>query len=64
MLGNLQPGQYYLEYTVEWDAPITDGYDDYGPGTDNEFLTSGCGFNILPNLQNIAVEYNDWPYQD
>lgn len=63
VLGSLRPGQYYLEITVDWDAPITDGYDNYGPDTDNPFLTSGCGFNVLPNLEGTDVQYNDWPYQ-
>lgn len=64
VLGHLRPGQYYLEITVDWDAPITDGYDNYGPDTENTFMTSGCGFRILPNLQGTEVQYNDWPYQN
>ena len=63
-LGSLEPGEYYIEYHVEWDAVISDGYDLYGPDTDNEVLTSGCWFEVLPNLSGIDVEHNDWPYQD
>lgn len=63
VLGNLRPGQYYIEYKVSWDEPIYDGYDEYGPGTDYPELVSGCEFNVLPNLQGTAISHNSWPYQ-
>ncbi|GAB4326211.1 MAG: hypothetical protein Kow00117_13600 [Phototrophicales bacterium] len=63
VLGNLRPGQYYIEYKVTWDKPIFDGYDEYGPGTDYPELVSGCEFTVLPNLQGVPVSHNPWPYQ-
>lgn len=61
-LGNLRPGQYYIEYKVSWDEPVSDGFDTYGPGTDNEVLVSGCSFDVIPNLEGRDVNYNSWPY--
>ncbi len=63
-LGNLRPGQYYIEYDVNWEQPISDGYDSYGPGTDIETLNSGCGFDVLPNSEGTTVNYNKWPFND
>ena len=63
-LGNLRPGQYYIEYDVNWELPISDGFGSYGPGTDNETLNSGCGFDVLPNLEGTTVNHNKWPFND
>lgn len=60
-LGSLIPGQYFIEYKVNWNEPITDGYDNFGPGTENVQLISGCGFRIRPNLEGRRVTYNSWP---
>lgn len=62
-LGNLLPGQYYIQYQVAWDSPITDGYSDYGPGTDTEALYSGCGFRVLPNPTGTSIGHDPWPFQ-
>jgi hypothetical protein len=42
---------------VTWANPITDGYDDYGPGTGNEQITGNCDFTVSPNPSGTAVEY-------
>lgn len=60
-LGSLIPGQYFIEYKVNWNEAITDGYEDFGPGTENEQLISGCGFRIRPNIEGRRVTYNSWP---
>ncbi|MEQ8671767.1 MAG: hypothetical protein RLP44_28580 [Aggregatilineales bacterium] len=62
-LGNLLPGQYYIQYQVSWDNAITDGISDYGPGTDTEALYSGCGFRILPNIAGDSIGHTPWPFQ-
>lgn len=61
-LGNLRPGHYYINYLVTWDEPINDGFDNYGPGTENPVLNSGCGFDIIRNPENRTVVYNSWPW--
>ena len=63
-LGNLNPGQYWIDYKVTWDQPITDGYDDYGPGTENPLLFSGCSFDVLGNPNGLKPSHNTWPYQN
>lgn len=63
VLGNLLPGDYYIEYKVDWDAPHFDGLDNYGPGTENPELFSGCFFRVLPNPEGRPVSHNPWPYQ-
>lgn len=62
-LGSLLPGRYYIEYKVNWDEPHFDGFFDYGPGTANEQLISGCDFVVLPNPDGQPVSHNPWPYQ-
>jgi hypothetical protein len=51
------PGQYGIEYKLTWDAPTTDGFDDFGPGTENEVLGNSCTFDVLPNPWGIAVNH-------
>ena len=62
-LGNLRAGEYYIEYKVRWDEPVFDGFNDYGPGTDNEIVLSGCSFDVLPNPDGDPVNLNPWPFQ-
>ncbi|GAB4513606.1 MAG: hypothetical protein OHK0046_14490 [Anaerolineae bacterium] len=63
VLGNLLPGQYYIEYKVNWDNAITDGFEDFGPGTARPEIISGCGFDVQTNPQNTPVSFNSWPYR-
>jgi hypothetical protein len=60
-LGNLQPGNYQIDYKLYWSQAITDGYDDYGPGTENPQLTGNCYFQILRNPGNVSVNYTPYP---
>lgn len=52
-----RPGEYGIEYKLSWDRKITDGFNEYGPGTANETEGSTCTFNILPNPYGIAVAH-------
>lgn len=63
-LGNLRPGEYYVQYQVRWDEPHFDGFTEYGPGTDNPVITSGCEWDVLPNPEGEPVSHNSWPYQN
>ncbi|MCU0480477.1 MAG: hypothetical protein MUE54_04610 [Anaerolineae bacterium] len=60
-VGNLQPGQYQIDYKVYWNQAISDGYDDFGPGTDNVQLTGNCSFTITRNPSNTPVNYTPFP---
>lgn len=62
-LGNLRPGQYFLQYILTWDRAISDGFAEYGPGTDTPIIRSQCSFDILPNPEGREVNHNTWPYQ-
>lgn len=55
-VGNLAPGHYEVEYRLTWDAPVNDGYDDYGPGTENPTQANNCNFDIArnPNVTGLA----------
>ncbi|MDE2750686.1 MAG: hypothetical protein OXI34_17140 [Chloroflexota bacterium] len=44
-----RPGTYDINFALTWDNAITDGYEDFGPGTENERMDSGCQFTIEPN---------------
>ncbi|MBZ0296428.1 MAG: hypothetical protein K8L99_27955, partial [Anaerolineae bacterium] len=48
-IGKLTPGSYGIEFQLTWENAITDGYDDYGPGTDNPEIYSNCTFEIQRN---------------
>lgn len=61
-LGNLRPGRYFFNFKTRWSRAISDGYDEYGPGTDNPLIEGGCGFDVYRNLNNTPVSYNPWPY--
>jgi hypothetical protein len=45
-MGQLPAGTYRIDYHVTWDAPITDGEKNYGPGTENEEQSFGCTFVV------------------
>lgn len=56
-LGNVRPDTYYLGFETTWLNPITDGYDDFGPGTGNERIIGNCDFTVSPNPTGTAVSY-------
>lgn len=58
--GNAKPGSYPIEFKLSWANPISDGYDDYGPGTANERINGTCAFTVRPNPDGRAVSY-DFP---
>jgi len=57
-IGSLTPGTYGIEFRLNWAQKISDGYDDYGPGTDNEEIYSTCTFTVTRNPNNQNVTYN------
>jgi hypothetical protein len=66
-VGNLRPGHYEVEYKLSWSEPHFDGYDNYGPGTENPNLTALCNFDVLPNptgirVTNYTLKYFPTPY--
>jgi hypothetical protein len=61
-LGNRPPGYHHISLQTTWDLPITDGYSNFGPNTENPLLSGQCGFLIRPNPNGIAVSYNAWPF--
>jgi hypothetical protein len=56
-LGNAKPGSYPIEFKLSWRNPISDGYDDFGPGTANERFNSTCAFTVRPNVEGKSVSY-------
>lgn len=48
-VGQLSPGTHVVEFKVTWDEAITDGYDDFGPGTPNEADIGNCTFTVTDN---------------
>jgi hypothetical protein len=57
-VGNLRPGHYEVEYRVTWREPIFDGFERFGPGTENVQLAANCNFNVRPNPDGISVAHN------
>ena len=50
-----EPSSYGINFAVSWSNAITDGYEDFGPGSENERLDSGCPFVILQNPYGLEV---------
>ena len=50
-----KPGRYEINFSLSWLNPISDGYDDYGPGTENERIDGGCRFEIQKNPYGLEV---------
>ena len=44
--GPLAAGQHSISYNVSWKAQITDGYDNYGPGTNKPSESGSCTFTV------------------
>jgi hypothetical protein len=57
-IGNLRPGHYEIEYRLNWANPISDGYDDFGPGTGNPQDASQCNFDVERNPAGQDIFYN------
>lgn len=50
-----EPGVYDVGFAVGWSEAISDGYDEYGPGTANERLGSRCRFRIQQNPWGLEI---------
>ncbi|MDQ7027556.1 MAG: hypothetical protein Q9P44_18585 [Anaerolineae bacterium] len=50
-----RPGQYRIDYYVTWNRAISDGYETFGPGTQNEGLLSTCTFNVEVNPFGLEI---------
>lgn len=61
-LGNLQPGHYEVEYKLSWSEPHFDGYDNYGPGTENPEELGRCNFDVLRNPDGVNVTTYNFKY--
>lgn len=46
VIGPLDAGTYRVEYTVSWTRQINDGYDVFGPGTNNLQYAGTCTFVV------------------
>lgn len=47
-VGRLAAGEHEITYRVTWDESITDGYNNFGPGTTRESETGDCAFTVTP----------------
>lgn len=50
-----EAGVYDIGLAVGWSEAISDGYEDFGPGTANERLGGRCRFRIQQNPYGVAV---------
>ena len=49
-------GKYHIGLRLYWDQAISDGYEDFGPGTDNGIIENRCHFTIEPNPFGVDVQ--------
>lgn len=61
-IGRLRPGGYGVEFKLSWNQAISDGYDEFGPGTDNVSQSATCTFEIKPNPDGIQVTDHNLMY--
>jgi hypothetical protein len=54
-----QPGDYQVGFHLFWNNPITDGYDDYGPGTTTERFDRTCTYSVEANPFGTHVNYKN-----
>ncbi|MEL7433748.1 MAG: hypothetical protein AAFN11_07360, partial [Chloroflexota bacterium] len=54
-----RPGEYNVSFYVDWDVAISDGFENFGPDTANEFFLSGCTFDIEINPFDIVTDLNN-----
>ena len=45
-VGQLDAGEHTVEFRLTWDEAITDGYEQFGPGTPNEVNRGDCTFTV------------------
>ncbi len=58
-VGNLRPGHYEVGELVQWANPITDGYNDFGPGTANTRESGICNFDVKLNPSATTIEHTN-----
>ncbi len=44
--GPLSSGEHTITYTVSWSTAISDGFDEFGPGTGNPSQSGSCTFTV------------------
>ncbi|NLX08683.1 MAG: SH3 domain-containing protein [Chloroflexi bacterium] len=45
-VGQLDPGEHEIAFELTWDDAISDGYQQFGPGTAREVDSGNCVFNV------------------
>ncbi|MGJ3240756.1 MAG: hypothetical protein ACFE0Q_18750 [Anaerolineae bacterium] len=59
-LGNgFRPGEYRVDFYVTWETVIDDGYELFGPGTDNTSIINTCTFEAELNPFGINTPLNN-----
>lgn len=54
-----RPGLYRVNYQVTWSGPTSDGYKEFGPGTETESLSGNCIWNVEQNPFGTPVSYEN-----
>jgi hypothetical protein len=44
--GPVGAGEHEITYQVTWSQPISDGFDEFGPDTENPFEQGNCNFTV------------------
>lgn len=51
-----RPGDYRVDYYVTWSRAISDGFEEFGPGTANPSLQNTCNFSVEINPFGIETD--------
>lgn len=57
-LGKVKPGFYTVSFRLSWREAISDGFEEFGPGTENERIISNCDFRVFANPEGSPARYN------
>jgi hypothetical protein len=57
-VGNLRPGHYEIAYRLTWANPISDGFEQFGPGTENPVEANRCNFDVQRNPDGLSIVYS------
>lgn len=53
------PGSYRINYEASWTEPTFDGWENFGPGTENERLRGSCTFKVVKNPYGVEVSHQN-----
>lgn len=58
-VGTLAPGFYEVEFKQDWSLPVSDGFNNFGPGTGVPNIRTNCNFKVESDPNGSRGVYNN-----